>query len=58
MCRLPVKRLSKVQKFLWNYDTANSAIFGNKQMLGYGVLQTPALVQDVMLNNLILIFFF
>ena len=34
MCRLSVKRLSKVQNVLWNYDTANSAIFGDKQMLG------------------------
>ena len=34
MCRLPVKRLSKVQKFLWNYVAANLAIFGDKQVLG------------------------
>ena len=34
MSRLPVKHLSKVQKFLWNYDTTNLAIFGDKQMLG------------------------
>ena len=45
MYRLPVKRFSKVQIFLWTYDTANSALFGDKQMLGaYSVLQTPALV--------------
>ena len=44
MYRLTVKHLSKVQIFLWNYDTANSAIFGDKQMLGHSVLQTPALV--------------
>ena len=33
MTRLPVERLGKVQKILWNYDTANLAIFGDKQML-------------------------
>ena len=49
MCRLPVKRLSKVQILLWNYDSANSAIFGHKQMLGHSVLQTPALVLFIFL---------
>ena len=39
MSKLPAKRLSKVQNVLWNYDTANFAIFRDKQML-----QTPALV--------------
>ena len=34
MSRLPVKHLSKVQNFLWNYDTAKLAIFRDKQMLG------------------------
>ena len=34
MCRLPVKRLIKVQNFLCNYDTANLTIFGDKKMLG------------------------
>ena len=34
MCRLPVKCLYKVQNVLWNYDTANSDIFGDKYMLG------------------------
>ena len=28
MCILPVKPLSKVQNIWWNYDTADSAIFG------------------------------
>ena len=32
MCRLPVKHLSKVQNVLWNYNTANSAIFGDRQL--------------------------
>ena len=31
---LPFKCVNKVQNVLWNYDTANSAIFGDKQMLG------------------------
>ena len=47
MSRLPIKCLSKVQNFLWSYDTANSAIFEDKQMLGHSVLQTPALVLPV-----------
>ena len=34
MCRIPVKRLSKDKNFLWNYDTADLAVFGDKQMLG------------------------
>ena len=33
LCRLPVKRLSKLQNFLWNYGIANSAMFRDKQML-------------------------
>ena len=49
MYRLPVKRLSKVQILLWNYDTANSAIFGHKQILGHCVLQTPAPVLFIFL---------
>ena len=44
MTRLHVKILSKVHiVFLWNYDTANLAIFRDKQMLGHSVSQTPAL---------------
>ena len=33
MRRLPDKRLSKVQNVLWNYDSANLAIFRDKHML-------------------------
>ena len=47
MCRLPVKCLSKIQKFLWGYNTATSAIFGDKQMLGAWCCKTPALVYFV-----------
>ena len=34
MSRLLVKLFSKVQNFLWNYGTANLAIFRGKEMLG------------------------
>ena len=34
MSRLPVKCLSKVHFFLWNYDTTTLAIFRDKHMLG------------------------
>ena len=44
MCRLPIKHLSKVQNFLWNYKTANSACLGISKCWGHSVLQTPALV--------------
>ena len=44
MSRLPVKLLSKVQNFLWNYGTASLAIFRASKCWGHSVLQTLALV--------------
>ena len=40
----PIKHLSEVQNFLWNYDPANLAILRDMQMLGDSVLQTLAIV--------------
>ena len=34
MCRIRVKRLGKVQNCLWNYNTANLAIFGGQANVG------------------------
>ena len=44
MCRLPVKCLSKVQNFLWNYALQIRPYLGTSKCWGHGVLQTPALV--------------
>ena len=38
MCRISVKCLSKVQRSLWKYDTANSAMFEAKANVGGIVL--------------------
>ena len=45
MSRLPVKRLSKVQNLLWNYDTANLVIFKDKQFSDLIAMKQPNIFQ-------------